>query len=147
MRNWLPIGMGILLSLSGILAISCGKKTEADLFQEKKISIDLSASVSRGYDPLMVDFSGYLQAGDRPVEREIGEVKWRIRGPHGFDREIVQESYYGEDESEEGFFYLQYRFDIPGTYRVQLILNDGEYVSRRVTVDVMDRGDDRPRRY
>lgn len=122
------------------LTVSCASRKSVDaLYQEQKVRIDLTCSQNTGYRPLSVDFTAYLETRDRSVEREIREVKWIIKGPGGYEREIVHESMdLQNDENEEGFFYLEYDFNLPGNYSVQLILNDGEFSSRRIPVKVLD---------
>lgn len=133
-----------LLALAG-----CASKSDVDLFDEGAVRIDLSLSPKIGYRPLFVNFTAYLETKERSVEREIDEVKWVIRGPRGYEREIVEGSanLQNEDENLEGFFYMEYEFNIPGRYTIQLFLNDGEFASRPMKLTVLDRPDENPGRF
>ena len=124
-----------------ILATACNqKKTDQDLFKEEKLGIDLSASAHMGYVPLQVDFTAYLETKERTVDKTINHVRWLIRGPNGYEREIIQDSqnFQEEEENERSFFYLEYSFNLPGKYSVQLFLNEGEYSSRKISVNAQD---------
>ncbi len=132
-----------------LLSVSCAKKTDADLFSEGAVTIDLTVNPKVGYRPLAVDVSGYLQTEERSVERVIEEAKWLIKGPRGYEREIIEGSsnFQNKDENHEGFFYLEYEFNIPGRYTIQLLLNNGEYASRKMRVNVLDRQDENTGRF
>lgn len=125
-----------------LLAISaCNqKKSDLELFEEGPVRISLSGDRFQGYEPLYVSFSAYLETDDRTVREEIKEVKWIITGSRGFYREIVQESfnYQNEDENREDFFYFDFDFRTHGNYKVRLVLNDGQFISRSVPVNVIE---------
>ena len=140
----------MMLLLLIVALFSCQqKKTVEDIYKEGKIRIDLSATPVMGYAPLDVDFSAYLETKLITIERDIKEVKWLITGPGNFRREIVQSStnYQDEENSLEGFFYLNYNFGLPGKYHVKLLLNDGEYTSRNVLITARDNGAPNMRSY
>lgn len=136
----------LLLALS---FASCGKKSDRDLFDEGEIRIDLSASPKMGYRPLEVDFNAYLETDERTVDKRIEEVKWVIRGPRGYEREIVQgsQNFQDEEANKESFFYFNYSFNLPGKYTIQLFLNENEFRSPKVSVTVLDRPDENPSRF
>lgn len=131
-----------ILFVTVFLMMACNqKKSDTELFAEGKLGVDLSASANMGYRPLYVDFTGYLETEERTVDRKIDEVRWLIRGPNGYEREIIKDSqnYQDEEENKESFFYLEYQFNLPGKYYVQLLLNDGEYSSIKVPITVLDK--------
>jgi len=139
----------MLITLAGLACIGCGpKSSDADLFEEGPIKIDLSASGNRGYRPFLVNFTAYLERDDKPYETEINEVKWVIRGPRGFEREIVNDSLnlQEDEDNTQSLFYLEYQFNLPGRFYIQLQLNEGEFNSRRYPIRVLDQPDEnRPR--
>jgi hypothetical protein len=138
------------ISLLVMFTWSCQqKKTVEDIYKESKIRIDLSGTPSVGYVPLNVDFSAYLETKNITIERKIKTLKWIITGPSHFRREIVQasENYQDEENNNESFFYLNYVFSIPGHYHVRLLLNDGEFVSKSISVSARDRGQPNNRRF
>lgn len=127
------------------------KDSDADLFSEGKTRVSLSADPLSGYEPLDVSFEAYLENRERVLTKEITEVKWVIRGPNKFFREIEQESSnYQEGESnEQDAFYLDFTFRRHGRYSVKLLLNDGQYISnpRMVRVQQKETQHIRQRRY
>ena len=128
-----------------IAASGCkDKKSDVALFTDGPVRISLSSDIQRGYASLQVAFSAYLETKDSVFTDEISEVKWLITGPRGYRQEIVQESYnyQNEDDNKEDFFYWDYQFHVPGKYKVQLVLNKGEYRSNMVPVDVWVRPDE-----
>jgi len=139
-----------LIPLLVMFTWSCQqKKTVEDVYKESKIRIDLSGTPSVGYVPLNVDFSAYLETKSITIERKIESLKWIITGPGHFRREIVQasENYQDEENNKESFFYLNYVFTIPGQYHVRLLLNDGEFASKSISVSARDRGQPNNRRF
>lgn len=123
--------------------LACKKDPMSDLeniYQDEKLTIDISATPIIGYSPLDVSFSAYLETEDRTVDQLIHEVKWLITGPNGFRREIIQnQEYFQEgDDHRESFFYLDYLFGVEGRYTAKLILNDGAFSSKNVTITVKD---------
>ncbi|MCB9398528.1 MAG: hypothetical protein H6510_11995 [Acidobacteria bacterium] len=141
--------MRISLALLLLVSACATKKSDSELFAEERPTIDLSASANMGYTPLRVDFTAYLETPDRTVEREITEVKWLIRGPSGYEREITSDAqnFQEEEGNQRSFFYLEYDFNLPGKYYVQLVLNDGEYASKKIPVSVMDMPSENRRRF
>jgi len=140
----------IILAASFLLITSCNqKKTAEDIYKDEKIRVDLSATPVLGYAPLDVDFSAYLETKTVAIEREIAHVKWVITGPGDFRREIIQESenFQEDDSGKESFFYLNYVFGVPGRYQVKLLLNEGEYSSRPVTITARTMGGPNGKRY
>ncbi len=128
----------VILMLGSCLA-GCKKKDDVELFQEGPIRINLTADPRRGYQPLNVSFSAYLETDDTVVAEKIEEIKWVIKGPNGFEREVIQGSYnyQHEQDNKQDFFHLDYYFRQAGKYRVQLILNKGQYNSKPFPVNVM----------
>lgn len=116
------------------------KKSDLELFDEGKLRINISADVRQGYDPLHVTFNAFLENDERTVNREIREVKWLVKGPHGFKREHIQDAFNYQDESanEEHFFYWDTVFHVPGRYQVRVIVNKGEFTSNYASVKVLE---------
>ena len=116
------------------------KDPDVALFEEGPVRISLTADQQQGYEPLYVTFSAYLETEDRTVREEIRDVKWIITGTRGFRREIIDETYNYQDESEnkEDFFYFEFDFKTHGKYRVRLVLNDGQYTSHAVPIHVLE---------
>jgi len=130
-----------LLPLFMVILTGCTeKKSDLDLFDEGKVAISLSVSQKRGYPPLFVSITGYLENRERQVEKEITQVKWVIKGPDNYERDIIQESanYQEEEDNKNDTFYFEQTFYRPGTWRVKLVLNDGEYVSRTIPIKVLE---------
>ena len=124
----------ILLLVSGCQ----DKKSDVDLFTEGPVRVSLSSSIRRGYEPLLVEFSAYLETDESVFSDEISEAKWIIRGPNRSEQEIMHSArnYQYEEDNEEDFFYLEHLFRTPGRYRVQLVLNQGQYKSNWLPIDV-----------
>ena len=121
--------------------IGCqSNKSDVELFDEGKIRINISADIKQGYDPLQVTFNAFLENDERTINREIREVKWIVKGPHGFKREHVQDAYNYQDETanEEHFFYWETVFRVPGRYQVRVIVNNGEFASNFTSVKVLE---------
>lgn len=131
------IGVGTLLVLLALLGCK-ERKSDLELFEEGAIKVNLTVDVRRGYEPLTVNFAGYLETEDDAISRNIEDVKWLISEPGGNRREVVSEEFNFQDKSlnEKGAFYLSQNFYRAGKYRVRLILNEGQYVSPPVTIDV-----------
>ena len=133
------------LVLITMLAVSgCNqKKSDVDLFKEGPVYVSVSADPIRGYEPLFVNFSAYIETRDSTFPVEVKEAKWLIRGPGGVEQEIIQESrnYQDDATNEEDFFYMEQYFRIPGKWRVQLVINNGEYKSNPKTITVWDKPD------
>ncbi|MCB1043487.1 MAG: hypothetical protein KDC35_11130 [Acidobacteria bacterium] len=129
--------------------LQCAPKSDVELFSDGDVRIDISANPKFGYRPLLVDFSAYLETKETSVEREVSEVKWVVKGPRGYEREIVQGSsnFQDEEDNKDGFFYMEYEFNIAGRYTVQLFVNKDEFVSRPVSVNVLDRPDESRKRF
>jgi len=130
--------------MSGVafLLAACAAKSSSDrLFVEEKPQVTLSPSTHNGYVPLAVEFTAYLETKETTVEREITQVKWMIEGPNGYEREITHdaENFQSEEENRQSFFYLEYAFNQPGRFTVQLILNEGQYSSRKVPINALER--------
>ena len=124
-----------------LLVLGCKQKnSDLELFKQSPIKVNLSADLIKGYEPLLVSFSAYLESNDEVIEKKISEVKWIIRGPQGFYREIIEETYNYQDEEEnkENFFHLEYDFRHYGNYRVVLILNKGTYASPPARITVLE---------
>ncbi|PIE89055.1 MAG: hypothetical protein CR997_13075 [Acidobacteria bacterium] len=133
-----------------LISFACNqKKTVEEIYKDQKVIIDLSASPTLGAAPLDVDFSAYLETKTTAIERKIHHVKWKILGPGGFKREIIQESrnYQQNESDKECFFHLSYSFGTAGKYRVRLILNEGEYISKTITITAKELGAPNYRRY
>jgi len=136
MKKW---SFPVLLLL---LAIGCqSNKSDVALFEEGKIRISLSADIRQGYDPLTVTFNAFLENDERTINREIREIKWLVKGPHGFTREHVQDSFNFQDQeaNQENFFYWETVFHVPGRYQVRVIINEGEFSSNYTSVKVLER--------
>lgn len=131
---------GLLLLIVGVPMGCNQRKSDVELFDEGRIVVSLSASTRRGYEPLWVDFSAYLETEDRTVREEITEVKWIVTGPNNYRQEIIMDSYnyQEEDRNKEDFFYWDFTFRSPGTYQVRLELNKGEYRSNALSVYVRE---------
>lgn len=131
------------LGVSAVLLMGCNqKKSDVDLFTEGPVRIDLSVDPRRGYDPLLVNFSAYLVTKDSTFADQISEVKWVIRGPGGYENEIIHSSYTYDEEEEnnmEDFFYHEHVFRTPGRYRIQLVLNKGQYRSNQIPIHVWEK--------
>jgi len=130
----------MILFLMAICLVGCKeKKSDVELFQESPVRVSLTADPRRGYQPLNVSFSAYLETKDNVSPDVIDEIKWIIRGPGGFEREVTQGSYnyQNESENEEDFFHMEYYFRQAGKYHVQLILNNGQYKSNPFPINVM----------
>jgi hypothetical protein len=130
------------MSLLAFLFAACAAKSTSErLFVEDKPHVTISPSTHNGYVPLAVEFSAYLETKETTVEREITQVKWLITGPNGYEREITNdaENLQVEEENRQSFFYLEYAFNQPGRYTVQLILNEGQYSSRKVPINALER--------
>ena len=139
----------LIIVISIFALMGCNqKKTDIELFEDSPIRINLSADTIKGYEPLFVSFSAYLETEESSVFREINEVKWIIRGPRDYYREIIEESFNYQDteENKENAFYLEYDFSHHGTYKVKLVLNQGEYSSRSKAITVLEDNRNRPRR-
>ena len=136
----------LILALTLLLAGGCQeKKSDVELFTEGPVRVSLSSSVRRGYEPLLVEFSAYLETDDSVFADEIKEAKWIIRGPNRYEQEIMHSAYnyQNKEDNEEDFFYLEHLFRSPGRYRVHLVLNEGQYRSNQMTVDVWKRPENR----
>lgn len=123
-----------------VLMMSCqSNKSDLELFDEGKIRISLSADTRQGYDPLVVTFNAFLENDERAVDREIREVKWLVKGPGGFTREHIQDSFNYQDQeaNQENFFYWETVFRVPGKYSIRLIVNEGEFTSNYTSVKVL----------
>lgn len=142
------IGISVLFILVALLGCK-ERKSDVEIFDEGPIKVNLTVDVRQGYEPLTVNFAGYLETEESSVSREIKDIKWLIREPGGQRREVVQEEFNFQDESanERGSFYLTQQFYRPGTYKVRLILNDGQFVSSPVTIEVMQDPKLQHRRY
>ncbi len=131
--------------LAGMLVIGgCGgKKADVDLFQKGKVRLDISSTVRKGYSPLDVNFSAYLGTKDNVHTTEISEVKWIITGPNRIKQEIMgaARNYQDEEANRDDFFTFDHTFRIPGTYRVQLEINNGDYLSNPLTISVWENPD------
>ncbi len=130
-----------LLPLLMLILTGCTeKKSDLDLFDEGKVKISLSASQQRGYPPLFVSITGYLENRERQIEKEITQVKWVLKGPDNYLRDIIQESanYQEEEENKNDTFYFEQTFYRPGNWRGKLVLNDGEFTSRFITIKVLE---------
>ena len=141
---------GLALILICTLTLSCKqRKSDLELFEEGPIKVNLTVDVRRGYEPLIVNFAGYLETEDSSVSRTIEDIKWLIREPNGQRREVITEEFNYQDESDnqQGSFYLTQNFYRAGNYRVQLILNEGQYVSAPITIEVMQDPKLQQRRY
>lgn len=143
MRN-----MALLLCCSLFLLLGCNeKKTDLDLFDEGEARVTLTAGQTRGYSPLSVNIIAYLENKERQLEKEIHEAKWIIRGPNGYEREVIQESTNFQEEGDnlrDTFYFDQVFYEI-GKWSVKLELDDGKYKSRPMRITVMDPGDQRRR--
>lgn len=131
--------IGLIALMLAMVVVGCKeRKSDVELFQEGPIKVNLTVDVRRGYEPLTVNFAGYLETEDASVSRTIEDVKWLISEPGGRKREVVSEEFNYQDASqnEKGAFYLTQNFYRAGKYRVRLILNEGQYVSSPVTIDV-----------
>jgi len=139
-----------ILALLVLGACNDKKKSDVALFDEGRLRVKLSADTRRGHTPLAVHFNAYLENDQRQVAREIDEAKWIITGPDGYDREVIHESENLQDEqyNRNDSFYFEQTFYRVGTWRVRLILNDGEFSSNSVSVRVLDSAaDPRSRKY
>jgi len=135
------IVLGTLISMS-----ACdNKKSDTELFQSSPVRLSLSSNVRKGYEPLLVEFSAYLETDDDLASDKITEIKWEITGPGGYKDEFIQQTYnyQDEEENENDFFHFERDFRIPGKYRIQLILNDGKYKSNPYSIDVWQRPENR----
>ena len=143
----------VLYSLLALLVLgACNekKKSDVDLFDEGRLRVQLSADVRRGHTPLMVRFNAYLENDQRQIAQDIEEAKWIITGPDGYDRELVHmsENLQDEEDNKKDSFYFEQTFYRVGTWRIRLILNDGEFSSNPVSVRVLDSAaDPRSRKY
>jgi hypothetical protein len=138
------------LFLALLVLIGCKeRKSDLELFEEGPIKVNLTVDVRRGYEPLEVNFAGYLETEDSSISRTIEDIKWLIREPNGESREVISEDFNYQDESDNqrGAFYLTQMFYRPGKYRVRLILNEGQYVSSPITIDVFQDPKLQRRRY
>ena len=140
---------GVMLAASLILVglVGCNqKKSDTDLFEQSPVRVYVTADTTRGIEPLMVQFSGYLETEETTVVDEISEIKWIIDGPGTFKREIVHESYNYQDESAnvDNFFHMEYDFSTFGNYKVWIELKGGQYRSKPVRINVEK---DRNQRY
>jgi hypothetical protein len=136
------IHRALILILVTLVVAACNqKKSDVDLFTEGPVRIDLTVDPRRGYDPLYVNFSAYLETKTSTYADEISEIKWIIKGPNGYENEIVQSSFTHneEDGNVEDFFYYEHVFRIPGRYNIQLVLNKGQYKSNRIPVIVWEK--------
>ena len=133
-----------LLLLGGCAA----KDSDVDLFDEGRLEINLSADPRKGTQPVHAYLTAYLETRERTVLKEIKAVKWIIRGPQRFYREIKNESYNFQEEemNQNDFFHLEYDFFEPGVYNVRLVLNDGEFSSKPVKITVYENPDPSYRR-
>ena len=132
----------VLVSLFTLLLLSaCNeKKSDLDLFDEGKATINLSADKNRGYSPLPVNLAAHLENETRQIEVEIKEAKWVVKGPQNYEREQVIESYnyQNEDDNKNDTFYYDQVLRRVGNWSFQLIINDGEYVSNKVKIQVLE---------
>lgn len=130
----------MLLSIATLWSCQ-SNKSDLELFDEGKIRVQLSADTQRGYDPLVVTFNAFLENDERAVNREIREVKWLVKGPHGFKREHIQDAFNYQDTemNKDNFFFWEMVFRVPGRYKVRVIVNDGEFASNYTSVRVLER--------
>ena len=142
MKYWVTL----LVSFPLLWSSGCvDKKTDEELFEESPVQISLVADKRRGFEPLFVSFSAYLETDERQVKEPITDAKWVIKGPRGFFREIMQSSYNYQDESDnqENFFHFDFDFRHPGRYKVRLVLNKGKYASPQLGITVFENSRDK----
>lgn len=140
--------MRLLTCFLIVMIFGCNdKKTDTELFSEGKTRVTLLADPSKGYEPLEVYFEAYLENRERVLTDEITDVRWVIKGPNDFFREVEMTSNnYQEDGNEKDAFYFDFRFFRHGKYTVKLILNEGQYVSNPKTINVLERETEHRRR-
>jgi len=139
----------LILILIALTVLNCNqKKTDVELFDEGRTRVSLSATTTTGYEPLSVGFEAYLENKERVLNMAISQAKWVIKGPNGFFREVKQESFNFQDEEDNktDSFYLDFNFFRFGRYTVQLVLNEGEYISNPVPIRVLERETGQQRR-
>ncbi|MDJ0836644.1 MAG: hypothetical protein QNK37_09005 [Acidobacteriota bacterium] len=132
----------VVVSLLTLLLLpACNdKKSDLELFDEGRTRINLSADRNRGYTPLPVNFVAYLENNERQIAVDVKEVKWVIRGPLNYKREQIIESrnFQDENENKNDTFYYDQVLRRVGSWSFQLIINDGEYVSNKVKIQVLE---------